>query len=245
MGGSQARPIISKNVQTYKSAVGVEHKPEKTMFDKIMESGESYKDVPYAYSDTQEEKLRKVREELLRRIDSHTHAEVTQLISTVATQMTALSSKVELLEITVKTQAALIEQLKSGLVWFTNNNRQDSVKNAPEEIWISPATVRYRLSNIGIAISFTDLTNLLVTRKYLLKLTNRSNVKTKLAICKDNGDWEKVIKERQGSSNFSGGLQDYMISESYYINTLVPYFKKRQEAMENFNKQFESGEGGV
>lgn len=245
MGGSQARPIISKNVSSYKSAVGVEHIPEKGIYDKIMESGDSYKEMPFSYSDTQEDKLRKVREELLKRFDSHTHADVTQLISTVATQMNALSSKVELLEIAVKTQAALIEQFKASIIYITNKKQPGNVKEESGEVWISPNTARYRLNKIGIIVNLTDITNLLIARKYLLKEANSKNVKTKLAICKDNDDWGKVIKEHPNANNIPYGVQDFLISESYYCNTILPYFKKRQEAMKNFEMQFENSEGGL
>lgn len=245
MGGSQTRPINSnKNVQSYKSVMGVEHKPEKTIFDKIMGSGESYKDVPYTYNDTQEEKLRKVREELLKRIDSHTHADVTQLINTVATQMNALSSKVELLEITVKAQAAFIEQMKESITHFTVNKKcsDDVIKSSNEE-WIRITVMPQRLKKIGINVAVSDISKLLFAQKYIAKHVDpQKNFVVSYVICKDNKDWDRVITDELPSKG-TAGVMKFSLSKEYYNNVLIPYFKKRQEVLKNFDNQFKNNEG--
>ena len=242
MGGLQPKPSISKNEQSYKSAVGVEHRPEKSIFDVIMESGESCKDVPYAHNDTQEEKLRKVREELLRRIDSHTHADVTQLINTVDSQMKALSSKVELLWITVKTQAALIDDL------MTANTRlvaeMDNVKEVYIDKFLTPSALVSRGEKLGLSINTVDISDILILQKYLLKTYTNSNGTYSLSICKNTKGWEKVIRENPNKPKSAQGVGKFVISEKYFINTAIPYFRKKQEYLDNLNKQFVEDGGG-
>lgn len=238
MGGLQPRPSINKNEQSYKSAVGVEHRPEKSIFDVIMESGESCKDVPYAHNDTQEEKLRKVREELLRRIDSHTHADVTQLINTVDSQMKALSSKVELLWITVKTQAALIDELMTANTRLVAEMQQDNVKEVYIDKFLTPGALVSRGKKSGLSIRTVDITDMLVIQNYVLKTYNNANGTYSLSIRKNTKDWEKVIRENPNKPESGHGVGKFVISEKYFINTVIPYFRKKQEYLDNLNKQF-------